>query len=520
MVSGIVDSDACEAANSKTRSQGVLSRLAKGTSIYTIGTCIGKLLLLGTQVFLARAFRISGYGLYNLGFSALILLQSVALMGLDQSVLRYAALYRNRGQAEYIKGTLFASLLTGAAASVLLSAGLILMSRVISLRLFNQVDLYPTLRIFALALPFYVITRVTGAFAQSHHDILRMTVIQQISQPALNLLLVAMLFLLGAGLRLSVWAFTASTVFSACVGIYSIRSIFPEFFSSLRIRFHAFELVRYSLALTAIAILYQMFWRAPSLLLGNLSGAAEVGLYSAAVTLASPPGFISLIFAQPFMPMMVDLYEQRKFEELGSLYATVTRWTQMVVIPSFGVLVLFRKQILSLFGGDFEGAGPILVAMGLAWMVYFAKGPVAAVLDMTGRQLIDLANQIGILVLSLSLCLWLIPRSGAIGAGLAVSISILVWSLAELIEGWILFRFPPFSRHFIQTLSLTGLIFGAGFLIQDHVSLATEAILVGSLYILLTFLFVVTPPDRDLIRRAIRKASLILARPAVASAQD
>jgi O-antigen/teichoic acid export membrane protein len=514
------DPQVCETSSTEGPRQAVLSRLAKGTSIYTIGTLLGKLLLLATQVFLARALQISGYGLYNVGFSALILLQSLALMGLDQSVLRYAALYRNRGQAEFIKGTLLASLVTGLAASVLASAALILLSPVISARLFHAPGLSSPLKIFACALPFYIVARITGSFAQSHHDILRMTNIQQVSQPGLNLLLVAALFLLGGGLRAAVWAFTASTAFSAAVGAYSIHSIFPEFFTSLRVRIHGFELVRYSLALTVIAILYQMFWRAPILLLGHFSGAAEAGLFSAAATLASPPGFISQIFAQPFMPTMVDLYEQGKFRELESLYATVTRWTQLVVIPSFGVLVLFRKQIVALFGRDFRGAEWILITMGLAWMVYYAKGPVSAVLDMTGRQFIDLANLAGVMVLFLGLGLFLIPRFGAKGAGLAIAMSVLAWSAAELIEGWIFFQFPPFNRHLFQSLLLAGVVFGGGFLIQDHVSLAVEAIVIGSLYLLLTFLCVLTESDRDLLRRAMKKVSLLVTRPAVAPAQD
>src|ERR1700730_658865 len=106
----------------------------------------------------------------------------------------------------------------------------------------------------------------------------------------------------------------------------------------------------------------------------------------------------------------------------------------MVVLPGLGFPVLFRTPILTLFGQDFRGAGNILITLGLAWMVYYAKGPVAALLDMTGRQMIDLPNLGGVLVLSLVRGLWWIPRAGALGAGWAISISILAWSLAELAE--------------------------------------------------------------------------------------
>jgi O-antigen/teichoic acid export membrane protein len=507
----------CEPRKGETR---IHSRLAKGASIYTLGTVLGKLLMLAIQVLLARLLRISGYGLYNLGFNAVILLQSLALMGLDQGVLRYGAVYRTRGEIESVKGTLLASLVLGFVSSLLVAAALFLASPAVATRMFREPKLAPTLHVFAVVLPFYVVARVTSAFAQSHHDILRMTLIQQIAQPGVNLVLVAALFFLRGGLQSAVYAFVVATAFSAAVGVYSIRSVFPEFFSSLRSRLHWRELLRYSLSLSAIAILYQLFWRAPSLLLGHLASVSEVGLFSAAATLASPPGFISLIFAQPFMPMMVDLYEQRNFRELDALYRTVTRWTSMVVLPGFGFLVLFRKPILTLFGQDFRGARNILIMLGLAWMVYYAKGPVAALLDMTGRQMIDLANLAGVLVLSLVLGLWWIPRAGALGAGWAISISILAWSLAELVEAWVLFRIPPFSKHLVQSAFPAVVAFGAGFLLQDHVSMAVQAVSVGGLYLSLSTLFGLTPADRELLQRGIKKVTLLISRPAVAPAQD
>jgi O-antigen/teichoic acid export membrane protein len=500
---------------------GELGRLARGTSIYTLGTVLNKLLLLGIQVLLARQLQVSGYGLYSLGFSALILLQSAALLGLDQSVLRYAALYRNRGDAELVKGTLRASLTLGIGASVAIAAALAAAAPFVSATMFHEKALAPTLELFALALPFLTLTRITGAFAQAHHDILRMTAIQQIAQPGVQLLLVAGLFLFGGGLRWAVVTYVASAAFSAAVGVYSVRAIFPEFFGSLRAQVHAAELLRYALALAAIAILYQLFWRAPSLLLGHLSGAAEVGLYTAAVTLASPPGFISLIFAQPFMPLMVDLHERGSIEELRALYQTVTRWTQLVVIPGLGALLLFRRPVLALFGRDFQTAEGVLIPLGLAWMVYYAKGPVSAVLDMTGRQMVDLLNLAGVLVLSLALGLWLIPRDGVLGAGWAVSASVLAWAVAESMEGWIFFRFPVFSRDLLQSLVLGAAAFGCGLALQGRVSIVLEALGVGAVYVSLGYFFCLTAADRNLLARAIRKATFFAVRSAaVADAHD
>ncbi len=201
------------------------SRLAAGVSIYTVGIGSNKLLLLAVQVLLARLLRISGYGLYSLGFNAVILMQSLALVGLDQGVLRFGAIYRTREQDGLVKGTLISSLAVGVASSIVVSASLWIASPAISMQIFRDPNLAPTLQIFSIALPFYVIARITGSFAQSHHDIFRMTLIQQIAQPGLNLIFVAALFLLRGNLKWAAKTFVISTAFSALVGVYSIRPV-------------------------------------------------------------------------------------------------------------------------------------------------------------------------------------------------------------------------------------------------------------------------------------------------------
>src|ERR1700722_11145404 len=111
----------CESLKSEGRIQ---SRLATGVSIFTLGIAANKLLLLAIQVLLARLLRISGYGLYNLGFNAVILLQWLALMGLGRGVLRYGAVHRARRGSESIKGLLLASLVLGFASSLVVAAAL------------------------------------------------------------------------------------------------------------------------------------------------------------------------------------------------------------------------------------------------------------------------------------------------------------------------------------------------------------------------------------------------------------
>jgi O-antigen/teichoic acid export membrane protein len=133
---------------------------------------------------------------------------------------------------------------------------------------------------------------------------------------------------------------------------------------------------------------------------------------------------------------------------------------------------------------------------------------------------VDLANLAGVLILSVGLGLLWIPRAGALGAGWAVAVAIVAWSIAEAIEAWMIFRIPPLNRSLVQSAGLASIVFGFGFLLQEHVSTATDAVVVGTLYTLLSYLFGFTPEDRNLVRRGLCKMTAHLARPAVASSQN
>src|SRR5262249_11319930 len=140
--------------------------------------------------------------------------------------------------------------------------------------------------------------------------------------------------------------------------------------------------------------------------------------------------------------------------------------------------------------------------------------------DMTGRQHVDLVNLAAVLVLSLCLGAWLIPRSGAIGAGWAISVSILIWSAAEMVEGWIFYRFPPINRVSIYSAGSAIVAFGVGFFLQTRLSVTTTAVIVAALYAVLSCAFALTAADRDIMCRAVWRASRVLQRPLAAPAQD
>lgn len=423
----------------------ITRRLFRGASIYVVGLALGKGLTVILQIILGRWLGPAQYGLYALGYGVVSLASWVSVLGLDQGVLRYCAVYRTQGQFGRVRTTFLRAAAFVAVASVATTAVFVLGAARIAGWFFIP-SFARVLADFAWALPFLAIIRIVGTYFQSIHDICRMCIMQLLAQPVVNLTLLGVAVAMGWGIRGAVGSFVLCCLGTAALGcFYIVRRLPAKQTAPDTVGVKHLPLLRYSLTLMFVGLSYQVILRVPQVLLGHLGTSTDVGVYSAGGSFALAFGFMTLTFLQPAIPMMVDLYETGQTEGLCKLYQSTTRWTLAVVMPAFLFLSLFSGEVMRLFGRGFGSAGPVLLILSLGWLVYYGKGPGGALLEMTGRQNLDLANSAVVGVLIVFLNYWAIPHHGAYGAAVATGAGITVWALAEYLEVRLLYGISPWS---------------------------------------------------------------------------
>jgi O-antigen/teichoic acid export membrane protein len=461
-------------------------RLARGALIYVFSLVAGKGLTVVLQVILGRWLGPAAYGLYSLGFSVITVVLWLARLGLDQGVLRYCAVYRAQSQPAKVRATLWRAIAVAMIGSVLLTVMIVANSDKIAARLFAP-SFASVLALFALSMPFFAFAKIAATYLQSANEIYRMSVLQNLAQPVANLALLTGAIVLGFGLEGAVGAFVLATSGTAVLGIYYLSKTLPRPAEAAVVaRTVHTPMMQYSLALMFAGLSYQIILRAPILLLGHLSSKAEVGVFSAGASFALSFGFVTVTFLQPAMPMMVELYEAKHFDGLRRLYVNASRWTLAAVVPFFLFLCLFRAEVMRLFGHKFSEGGTVLLILSLGWLIYYGKGPASAILEMTGRQNLELANMAGAAALTVATNYLAIPRYGTIGAAVATAGSIAVWALVEYLEARLIYGLSPWSPGAIRNL-LVALITAAATvllrpLLSSSVLFLVTAIFYGTLY--------------------------------------
>jgi O-antigen/teichoic acid export membrane protein len=433
-------------------------RIAKGGGITLVGSGFGKVVQFGLHILLGRVLGASGYGLYALGFSVLRLASQISILGLQNGIVRFVSIYKGEGDLGRIKGTLISAFTIATLASILVGTFLFLFSSFISIRIFTDPQLISVLRVFAIALPFFVMMQMTAHTARGFQRVEYYVGIQNFIWPIANTLFVVMAFLVGYRLMGAVYGFLGSMMLTAAHGLLSIpKKIFPRD-TSFQPNYDVKKLLRFSLPVVFIGFGHLLLTQTDRLMIGYFMSSVDVGRYSAAAMIAVQTSFVITAFNIIFAPMIADLYNQRKIRELDGLFKIVTRWIVVLTLPLILVMVLSPKLVMELFGREFLPGAAVLFILAIAHFVNAATGSVGLIYIMSGKQDIEFVNILSMAALNIALNVWLIPVFGVIGAAIATGLSIVIVNIVRVIGIYKLIGIQPYTRKYFKPLLGSGLV--------------------------------------------------------------
>jgi len=175
-----------------------------------------------------------------------------------------------------------------------------------------------------------------------------------------------------------------------------------------------------SAPLLLVTLFTQYFPEINVVVLGAFLPSAEVAVFSAGFRTAMLIGFGLTAIDAINLPTVSRLHATGDLAELQSVMRRATRLKFACSLLAVGVLAVFGRHVLALFGPDFDvGYAPMLILAG-SQVARAAIGPVAEILSITGHQsrcllvfAVTLAAVVGVHAL-------LVPTWGLTGGALAV----------------------------------------------------------------------------------------------------
>lgn len=492
--------------------------MARGGGLNLIGAIVQQLSQLLIVFAVARLAGKEDVGRYALCFALISLLGLLSLAGFRAGLTRFVAMHLADGDSARLRGTVRLGLGITASGSLVIAVVLAAIApRVASLM--GDPGLTAGVRLVALSLVPSSMAEAALAATQGWRSQKAFTLIGRIFDPLSRLALTSVLLLLGLDYLAALIAFAAVSWVTAVLALGALARRMRHVPKARPVHelgdLMSFSMVSWLSALAATGLIW-----ADTLILGAMTNEGEVGVYNVATRMVGLAVFVLPPITATFSPHMAHLYHVGDFREAGKAYGSATRWTLLLSMPAFVVLVVFPGDLLHLFGDGFAAGAVVTLVLAVGQLVGAAAGPCGVVLNMSGRVGLSLLDNGLVLVLNIVLNLLLIPRMGILGAAIAWSSSIVVVNLVKLAQARLVVGIPPVGAMTGRIATAAFVAACGGVIVQDRVTGWLPAILMGSaavgvIYVTLIVTLGTHPEDAAMAQRLFRRRAGKRARSAI-----
>lgn len=467
----------------------------RGGALNVAGAFCSQVAVFAITTILARSLGDDAVGRYALCFAVLWIVGFIALFGAQRALIRFVAMALADDDHARLRGLLRFVIGGCMGLAVVIAVGIALGAHHIG-SLVGIAGFEGDLRLVALALPATVLRDSCLAATQGWRSQKAYAAIFLVVEPMIRLLLTVVALSAGWGLRGALGALVLGAWTAALLAVLALRRRLRDVRTG-RGRYPRGVVLRFSVvALGGELASTGLIW-GDTLLLGALRGAQDVGVYNVSTRLVNLAIFLIGPVAAAFSPQFARLIHRGDTRGLGAVYTAATTWITRASLPAFVLLLIFPRDLLSWFGTEFRTGVSVTLILLAGQLVNALTGPGGALLGMSGRNSLNLVNNLATLVLNIGLNLILIPRHGIVGAALAWSISLAVVNLARLVQVAVVFSVLPFGRGAARAGVAAGIAAIAAIVVREVLSAGIERALIGAVVIGVVYLAVMAAMGFD-----------------------
>jgi O-antigen/teichoic acid export membrane protein len=418
----------------KLKGDSVGATFARGAGGALIVNIVGTGLLFFTHIMLARVMGTSSYGNFAYAVTWLNILALFGKLGFETASLRFVGEYNGTQKWGLLKGFVERSSQLSLVASVVVALSTLTIVWAVRGKL--ESELCSALWIVCLILPLHSLMGVRSASLRALKHLVKAHSVGKIIRP------LVLLCGTSAGFFLSKESLSAVTVMTINVAAFAVsllfvvilfKKAFPNEAAVANPEHIIGTWIRVSLPMLLINAMMEGQSQMDLIIIGFFLDSNQIGVYAAAKKITMLISFGMIAVNLMAAPMISELWHQRRKSELQRML-TISAWGVFAFTMFLGiVMIIFGKQVLSLFGLEFTAAYCPLVILTIGRILLSFGGAVGLIMYMTGHQNQACIIMILSLPLNIALSMFLIPKFGINGAAISMSISLVTWNLLMLL---------------------------------------------------------------------------------------
>lgn len=472
--------------------------LLSGTGQNVVGLGIAALAMFIVQILISRTLGPRAFGLVTVATQGAFVLSFLTRGGMDMAVLRdvaNSAIAVAHKRAIVGRASLIA-LAISAGCAILVAVAAPTLARLTG---FGDAG---TFRAAAIGLPFLALSSVTLA-ATRGLKIMRYTLyVFWAGQNVVWIILTVVLWRFETSATMAVLAYSLSWVWAAIAAQWFWHRETHDWPKESPPDGDLQRVARYAAPRAPAALFAQLLFWTDLFIVTRFVTSEAVGVYGAALR----AGQIAMLFLTSvnlmFAPFVADLYARGERAELDRLYKLLTRWILAATLPVFVVAAIAPGEVMTIFGGSFEGGMAALLILLVGQLVNVATGSSGFILIMVGRTGWDFVIYAGSIVLNVALAFVLCPRFGIEGAALANAVTLTLSNLARLAAVRHFVKIHPYDRRYASLMGPALVAIGSAWVAHAAMDagyildLSVTAVVAGLAYAAGYWLLALTPSEK------------------------
>lgn len=456
------------ADNTLEGSSRALKQIARSGAANLGAALLGSVSNFGLIVLATRFWPAEEAGLLFAATSFFIIALALAHLGADQGLVRFIAWNVGSGIGYQNRATVLAGMLPALGMAVLVGAtGFFLAPHLAGILDSSSIEQGTTIiRVLAITLPVAVLYEQLLAICRGYAVMKPTIVIERALRPTLQMVLILIAGLAGAGPVQLVWAWVSPYLLCLVLALLAaIRTLKlnrnnwngqESLSPTLRSEFWKFTAPRGLARLAQV-----MIQRADIVIVTVLLGPAPAAIYTAATRFLVLGQMATSALQQVSEPQLARLLAKEKLASATAVVRQMALWSVILVWPIYLVFAVQAETLMRMvFGAGYEAGKPVLQMLSVAMLIATAVGPLDVLLLMAGKSSLSLLNTSVALAIDLALCFLLIPVWGILGAGIAWATAIIAKNLLCLWQVKKYLEIGIFTKKLGQWLTSLFLIFG------------------------------------------------------------
>lgn len=406
-------------------------------NVSSINSSLVKVINIGVNflvyLLILRRLGLSNAGLIYSCLNLTIILVTFEQFGFNYSIVKYISQFFVKNKFVQIKKLITYSLKIQVLISLLISLIMIIGITQLNTILFSDVDFKTELTLFILSIPFLLI-KDNNAF-----------IIQGLGYPTLALVIYILLFPTFLLLGIIVFPFT-STIYLSFVHFISAIVLF---IISYKLRVYIWSkksknkmkhksennyfdknsFINFSFNAWKITVLSVFIPRIIELLVSVFGSPVDVTIFSTAFRISM---LINIPMIGTNQVIARSIASNHKLQDIDRIKKTAhqsMRFINFISLPIFVFIIIFPDVILNIFSNDLSNSSNILRILAISSLIKIIFGPNEIILSMCGFEKYIFKSLLISFLISISFCIYLLPKFGLLGACFSLNIGNLLNSI-------------------------------------------------------------------------------------------